>query len=160
MECAIKLLILDVDGVMTNGTKAYDKQANVFGKCFHDHDFTAIKRFKQSMDVCFLSGDRVVNANMSKSRKIDFFHSSKGKDKSEYLQEICHKYEVLESEVAYVGDDIYDLEIMKRVKYPMCPLDAVWDVIEFCEANGYVIPCKGGEGVIKYLYREVQSWRQ
>lgn len=50
----MKLLILDIDGVMTNGTKVYDDDHNVLSKSYNDKDFTAIKIFKQmGIDVCF-----------------------------------------------------------------------------------------------------------
>lgn len=152
-----KLLVLDIDGVLTDGTKVYDREGEVVSKSFYDHDFTAIKRFKKHTNVCFLSGDRRVNENMAKKRGVSFFHNFKGEDKSEYLETLCSTYAVSKNEIAYVGDDICDLEIMKKIKYPMCPKDAAWEVLEFCQENGRVIPCKGGRGVIKRLYYETQE---
>ena len=72
---------------------------------------------------------------------------------------------IKKEEVGYIGDDVYDLSILKMVKYPMCPEDAVRDVTELCEEGGYVIPCKGGRGVVKNLYYENQwflktSWKK
>jgi len=155
-------LILDIDGVLTNGTKMYDLEGNVFGKSFYDHDFTAIKLFnKTGVSVCFLSGDRRVNQKMADNRGINFFHNTKGTNKSDYLERICTTYGVTDQETAYVGDDIYDLDIMKMVKYPMCPEDAVWEVFDFCQDNGYIIPCESGKGVIKRLYFEMQAlWKK
>ena len=161
-----KLLILDIDGVLTDGTKTYDLDGNVLSKTFHDHDFTAIKMLRKiNIDVCFLSGDRRVNENMAKNRNIKFFHNEKGADKSVYLEGICSQYSVTKEEAGYIGDDVYDLSILKMVKYPMCPEDAVRDVTELCEEDGYVIPCKGGRGVVKNLYYENQwflkaSWKK
>ena len=55
---ALKLVILDIDGVMTDGKKFYDKNGDVLCKQYNDKDFTAIKRFMATgIDVCFLSGD-------------------------------------------------------------------------------------------------------
>ena len=161
-----RLLILDIDGVLTDGTKTYDLEGNVISKSFYDHDFTAIKMLQEiNIGVCFLSGDRRVNENMAKNRNIKFFHNKRGTDKSEYLNDICSQYSVTTEEVGYIGDDIYDLGILKMVKYPMCPEDAVPDVIEFCQEDGYVIPCKGGRGVVKNLHYENQwylktSWEK
>ena len=54
----IKLLILDVDGVMTGGIKYYDREGTVKLKTFCDKDWTAIKRFVQSESMLFfLTGD-------------------------------------------------------------------------------------------------------
>jgi len=151
-----KLLILDIDGVMTNGTKLYDTEGKVMGKSFYDHDFTAIKRFQaDGVAVCFLSGDERVNRKICKNRNIDYFHNRKGADKSEYLEEICQHYDAFPATTAYVGDDIYDLQIMNLVNYSFCPVDAVQDVLDFCNKSGHVLEAKGGEGVIKELYTYV-----
>lgn len=151
-----KLLILDIDGVMTDGTKVYDTNSNVIAKCFHDHDFTAIKRFKsENINVCFLSGDRAVNENMAKKRNIDYYYNEKDGHKGNHLKYIRLIYAVKPSEVAYVGDDIYDLGILQMVGYPMCPQNAVKEVKEFCEINGRVIQRDSGYGVISQLYYEV-----
>ena len=58
----INLVILDIDGVMTDGTKVYDESHNVIYKKYCDRDFTAIKRLKDcGVSVCFLSGDKRIN---------------------------------------------------------------------------------------------------
>ena len=54
----IKLLILDVDGILTDGKKQYDREGNVRMKTFCDKDWTAIKRFRAlGINVIFLTGD-------------------------------------------------------------------------------------------------------
>ncbi len=61
------LLILDVDGVMTDGTKFYDLKGEVSHKRYCDLDFTAIKRFKEiGWSVCFVSAATTVNVAMAK----------------------------------------------------------------------------------------------
>ena len=151
-----KLLILDIDGVMTDGTKVYDTEGKVVAKSFYDHDFTAIKRFiMEGVCVCFLSGDERVNRRMCKNRNIDYYHNPKGRDKSEYLEQICNDYDCTPEETAYVGDDIYDLDIMNLVAYPFCPSDAVEDVLNFCSVNGHVLDTESGRGVVKELYTYV-----
>jgi 3-deoxy-D-manno-octulosonate 8-phosphate phosphatase (KDO 8-P phosphatase) len=151
-----KLLILDIDGVMTDGTKLYDTEGKVIAKSFYDHDFTAIKRFiKERVSVCFLSGDERVNRPMSKNRNIDYYHNTRDKDKSEYIEQICKDYNCTLEETAFVGDDIYDLGIMDLIAYPFCPSDAVKDVLDFCNLNGHVLQSQSGKGAIKELYTYV-----
>tara|TARA_R100000152_G_C6781573_1_gene216360 strand:+ start:1021 stop:1491 length:471 start_codon:yes stop_codon:yes gene_type:complete len=151
-----KLLILDIDGVMTNGTKAYNTEGVVCHKYFHDHDFTAIKRLKgANIEVCFLSGDLQVNQIMASKRKIDFYHNTPGTDKIEYLAPIMNKYKVTEKETAYIGDDLYDLNIMQSVSFPFCPSNAVKDILELCLSKGHVLQTRSGEGVVKELYSYV-----
>ena len=63
------LLVLDIDGVMTDGTKAYGRNGRAFSKRYCDRDFTAIKRFKAAgVEVVFLSGDKSVNEAMARRR--------------------------------------------------------------------------------------------
>ena len=72
----IQLVLLDIDGVLTDGTKIYDQQHNVIAKKYCDLDFTAIKRMKKAgVNVCFLSGDRNINEGMAEKRGIDFWYS-------------------------------------------------------------------------------------
>lgn len=124
----IKLLILDVDGILTDGKKYYDREGNVRMKTFCDKDWTAIKRFRAlGIQVVFLTGDPF-NVTIAENRNIDVYvnRTSDGvhKDKIEFLADICIEYEVAPSEVAYAGDDIFDARIMKAVYYSFCPSDA------------------------------------
>ena len=68
-----RLLILDVDGILTDGTKVYDKDHNVLSKRFMCKDFSAIKRFMAAgIKVIMISGDSW-NRDMAKKRNIDFY---------------------------------------------------------------------------------------
>lgn len=151
VELPFDLLILDIDGVMTNGTKMYGVDGEVLGKRFNDKDFTAIKRFlAQGIDVVFLSGDRSVNEKMAEIRGIEFVYS-KSKDgvldKSRFVDELRMKYGA--RKVAYVGDDYYDLGAMLKADITFCPADAVIDVKKYVS---HVTNCRGGEGVVAELF--------
>jgi len=150
----IKLVILDVDGVLTDGTKTYDIQGNVISKRFNDRDFTAIKKLKAAeIAVCFLSGDENINKVIAKKRNIDFY-SSRDKDgnlnKASFLPMLYKKYGAERDTTVYVGDDYFDIEIMKEVKYSYCPWDSPLDVQDVVT---FLLPSKGGEGVIVALVR-------
>ena len=81
----IKLVILDIDGIMTDGRKYYGLDGIPFAKTYCDKDFTAIKRIKGAgVEVCFLSGDERVNMAMAKNRNIPFY-SARGKDKADFV---------------------------------------------------------------------------
>lgn len=146
----IKLVILDIDGVLTDGRKYYDKTGMPFAKTYCDKDFTAIKRLKGSgIDVCFLSGDDFVNKNMAKNRNIDFF-SARGKDKSSFIAEFEEKYSCDKSEMAYIGDDLFDSSIMKQVGHAFSPSDACTDVKMICGKYN-VLQRPGGHNVVAEL---------
>ncbi len=150
-ELPFDLLILDIDGVMTPGTKYYGPEGNVLAKTYADKDFTAIKRFmKHGVKVCFLSGDETVNKAMAKDRGVDFFYAKlpNGEiDKALHLEDLRARYSA--STVAYVGDDYYDLTLLAQVDKSYCPSDAIREVRDLCTAT---IPRPGGAGVIEALY--------
>lgn len=145
----IKLLILDVDGVLTDGTKVYSENGLGRIKSFCDKDFTAIKRIKASgVKVCFLSGDENVNRSVANNRNIDFYFA-RGKNKKDFLEKFCMIYECSSEEICFVGDDIFDLDLLKNIKYSFCPSDSCSEVKKICL---HVLSKKGGENLIMELY--------
>ena len=145
----IKLLILDIDGVMTDGTKVYGLDGLTMGKRYCDRDFTAIKAFKAvGVKVCFLSGDDKVNKAMAENRKIDFYYS-RGKNKKDFIPEFEKIYDCKSDEMAYVGDDIFDVPIMLSVGYSFCPKN----VPDWVKASAtWVIKKNSGDNVVSALY--------
>lgn len=148
----IKLLILDVDGVLTDGTKVYDIHHNVLSKRFTCKDFTAIKRFIASgIKVIMLSGD-AFNKSMAKKRNIDFYCSRNedlSLDKSRYVQIFSDKYNIPIQNMAFVGDDYFDLSIFRKLNYTFCPKDSP-NIIK--DHATIVLESNGGSGVIVELY--------
>lgn len=148
----IKLLILDIDGVMTDGTKVYGLDGLTIGKRYCDRDFTAIKQFKAAgVQVCFLSGDDKVNKAMAENRKTDFYYS-RGREKTDYLEEFADTYNCSAKEMAYVGDDIFDIPIMEKVGYSYCPAN-VPQVVK--DASSWVLSRNCGDNVIADLYENL-----
>lgn len=147
----IKLVILDVDGILTDGKKYYDAQGKVIFKNFCDKDWTAIKRFKAiGVEVILLTGDPW-NKWIEKNRNIPVLVNRSGgkhEDKSKYLNEIMSRYSLDLSNIVYMGDDLFDIGIMKKIKYSYCPEDSPKIVKEFAE----VIYSKGGENCIVKLF--------
>ncbi len=151
-----KVLVLDVDGVMTDGTKTYDVGGYVTGKNFSDKDFTAIKRFQAAgIEVVFLTGDTKVIEEVAVKRHIDLM-SARGQDKIHLLPQLMREYGVLPSMIAFVGDDYYDLLLMESLQHTYCPSDAL---PEIRTAAKTVLPCKGGEGVVAALLQQTDITR-
>lgn len=156
-ESMIKLLILDVDGILTDGKKYYYSCGSVKYKTFCDKDWTAIKRFRVlGISVVLLTGDPF-NAAIARNRNLDVLvnRDKQGThiDKANYLPDICQKYKVDFNEIAYVGDDAFDVRIMKIVSYPFCPIDAP----NLVKSVACTLNVKAGENVIAHLFDYLES---
>jgi len=155
----VKLIILDLDGVMNDGKKYYDHSGKCVLKQFCDKDFTAIKRLKASrIEVVFLSGDPVINETVANNRNIEFYNA-RNKPKLTFLTFFKKRFGVSKDEMCFVGDDLFDLPLLKAVGHPYCPLDACHDVLEYIEsAHGAnnIIKQPGGHNVIEELYSLLQ----
>lgn len=151
----IKLVILDVDGVMTNGRKYYDREGNVRYKEFCDKDWTAIKRFRAlGIPVIFLTGDGF-NVAIAEKRNIDVYVNrtdTKHNDKIHMLPTICEEYSVEPFNIAYVGDDIFDVKLLAAVGHAFCPKDSpscVKRVAQHMQGNG-------GENLVLELFEYLE----
>jgi 3-deoxy-D-manno-octulosonate 8-phosphate phosphatase (KDO 8-P phosphatase) len=148
----IKLLILDIDGVLTDGKKIYDVDHTVLSKSFKCKDFTAIKRIiAAGIKVVMVSGDNF-NRSMAEKRNIEFYcsrNSDLSLDKSRYVDLFFEKYNIDPQNMAFVGDDYFDLSIIRRLKFTFCPSDSPKIVKE----NSFLtLNSRGGDGVIVELY--------
>jgi len=152
----LKLIILDVDGVMTDGRKYYDREGTVRYKTFCDKDWTAIKRFRAlGLEVIFLTGDPF-NVAIGENRKIDVIvnrFSGEHRDKSDYLTKICEDYDVQPHEIVFIGDDIFDVHLMQLVGVAFCPIDSP----NIVKQNAMVIDAKGGENLIAKMYDYLEA---
>lgn len=144
----IKLLILDVDGVLTDGKKFYDNTGKTVMKSFCDKDWTSIKKLQAlGVKVLFLTGDPF-NTEIAKNRNIPCIvnrQSNKHFDKSFYLSGIERQYNIGKNQIAYIGDDIFDYKIMSQIYYSFTVLDAP----EILRTKFTVLPCKGGQNVVQ-----------
>ena len=146
----IKMIILDIDGILTDGKKYYGLDGMPFAKTFCDKDFTAIKRMRGAgVKICFLSGDNRVNEAMAKNRNIDFYYA-RGRDKATFVEGFEERYGIDREHMAYVGDDLFDINIMKKVGFSYCPDDAPEKVKE--AATQTLEGCSGGQNfVMKFV---------
>lgn len=124
----LKLLVLDVDGVLCHG-KSYNENGKVISKTFYDADWTAIKIFKAAgIRVAFLTGDNF-NIKIGLSRNIQVFGPRDRRtgiiNKGVAIEQIADEFGVDLSEVAYVGDDIFDIPALEKVGYAFVPPEKV-----------------------------------
>lgn len=149
----IKLLVMDVDGTLTDG-KIYMGNDGEIMKAFDIKDGCGIKDILPTLDivpVIITARTSKILENRCKELSINELHQGI-RNKFEKLQEICRTYNVTLKEVAYIGDDILDLQCMKPIKdaggFVACPADAVEQVIAISD---FVSTKKGGDGAVREL---------
>ena len=136
MKIDLKLVALDIDGILTSGKKDYDLMGNATEKQFCDLDFSAIKIFKSlGIEVMCITGDQS-NLWLNEKRNIKTISSrdSEGKllSKLEILESYCTKKNIFKENVWFVGDDIFDYDALEWAKYSSAPTNALPFVREIC----------------------------
>lgn len=126
---SVKLIIFDVDGVLTDGKKTYDTNGNKITKSFGDLDFTAIKILQSlGFQVIWLSGDEVVNEPLAKIKNIPFYctrlPNGGNLDKIQLLPDILNFFSITKEQIWFIGDDIFDLKIIRNSGFSSCPANA------------------------------------
>lgn len=148
-----KLLVVDIDGVMTKG-KLYDPRGVVIAKEYCDLDFTAIKRFRSAgINVVFMSGDKTVNEGMANTRQIQFIFAPPGSDKATALRLLAKRSGLDITEIAYVGDDYYDISAMATAGMSFCPSTSPNAVKR---AATCVVVAQAGQGVLASVYDRIE----
>ena len=144
----LKLVVFDVDGCMTNGDISYDSNANEI-KTFNVKDGLGIVTLnKIGIKTAIITG-RESNIVKNRAEELHINYLYQGvKNKLEKLDEILKKEDIRYSEVAYIGDDINDTPILKKVGYSFAPSDAC---IYAKKAAKTVLKRGGGDGVVREM---------
>ncbi len=142
----IKLLILDVDGVMTDGSIILDDTGNEF-KMFHVRDGHGIKMLSRAgINVALITGrkSRVVER---RARELGITELHQGIFKKSAVYELLlQKYNCKDEETAFMGDDIVDIEILKRSGLSAVPADADEEAKKW---SAFVSSRRGGRGAVR-----------
>lgn len=142
----IKLLILDVDGVMTDGSIILDNEGNEL-KRFHVRDGHGIKMLSRvGIKTAIITGRRskVVEVR-ARELGIEDVHQKIFK-KSVVFEQLLEKYNISDENVAFMGDDIVDQELMKRSGLSAAPADAEDEAKHLADL---VMSRAGGRGAVR-----------
>ena len=120
----IKLIVSEIDGVLTDGTYAEDEIGNTLYKVFNQKDFSAINDLKKYYKLAFLCDDNKINYNMCQRKNIPFYWGRGEKGKYTILSDILRRYGATPDETIYIGSKISDRKCMRLIPYSMCPDDA------------------------------------
>ncbi|ALC16078.1 3-deoxy-D-manno-octulosonate 8-phosphate phosphatase [Desulfuromonas soudanensis] len=142
----IRLLLLDVDGIMTDGRIVYDNNG-IETKSFDVKDGHGLKLLQRAgIRIGIITG-RQSEVVAFRARELDIDILYQGvKDKLVPYREILDNLGLGEGEVAYMGDDVVDLPILRRVGFAATVADAVPEVAPLVH---YVTGKKGGRGAVR-----------
>ncbi len=158
---SIKLLVLDVDGVLTRGEIAIISDGTEM-RLFNSQDGVGLMVAHQAgLQTAIITG-RATEAVRKRAEEVKITHIVMGTfSKLQPLLELCEKLGLSPKEVAYIGDDVPDIPPMKRVGFAVAVANAVDEVKR---AAHYITERAGGEGavreVIELILRAQGKWEK
>ena len=148
----IKLLVIDVDGVMTDGGMYFTESGDQFKK-FNTKDGMAIIHLtKKNFQVAIISSGFKGEAVSKRAEMLGIQNCVVSRTpKMETLKGICAELKIDLENVAMIGDDINDLEVMENIGFSACPVDAVRRIKSI---STVILNKKGGEGCVREFIDE------
>ena len=144
----IKLVAFDVDGVLTDGALTFSDDGKEI-KSYDAKDGLGVVMLSRAGLITSIITARESNAVKLRAKMIDIKELFMGqKNKIEALEELVKKYNLKYEEIAYMGDDLPDLCVLKKIGLSCCPNDAIEDVKKECV---FVSSKNGGKGAVREL---------
>jgi 3-deoxy-D-manno-octulosonate 8-phosphate phosphatase (KDO 8-P phosphatase) len=150
----ISTIMFDVDGVLTDGKVLVMESGEMVRNIFSKDGYAFNQAVAKGYRIAIISGGNnlAVRNALSRNGVTDFF--VRQHDKLACYQDYTSLHALSDEEVLFMGDDLPDYEIMKRVGIAACPNDAVAEIREICQ---YVSPHKGGEGCVRDIIEQVMK---
>jgi 3-deoxy-D-manno-octulosonate 8-phosphate phosphatase (KDO 8-P phosphatase) len=142
----IELIILDVDGTMTDGG-VYIDDTGVESKKFSIKDGAGILLGEViGLEFMILTGRKSISVE-KRAQELKISKVYQGvENKGDFIQKYFEKFNLDKEKVAYIGDDLNDLQAMKKCSISVCPNDAAEEVKAYCQL---VLKHNGGDGVVR-----------
>ncbi|MEN6577977.1 MAG: HAD-IIIA family hydrolase [Phycisphaerales bacterium] len=149
---AVELLVLDVDGVLTDGRLIVHSDGGE-SKCFHILDGHGIRMWQRAgLKVALLSG-RVSQATTRRAQELEIPYVIQDcHSKLPALKQLLAELGLSPERVAYVGDDLMDLPIVRYVGFGVAVANAVDELKEHAD---YVTVRRGGEGAVREVIEHI-----
>lgn len=150
----IKLFLTDVDGVLTDGSMYYTESGDEF-KRFHTYDGMAFELLRKAgiKTGIITSENTQIVARRAAKMKADYLYQGKRDGgKLAAAEQICTEMGITLAQVAYIGDDINCLELLKAVGLPACPANARAAIKKI--PHIILLETHGGDGAV----REFAEW--
>lgn len=144
----IKLVAFDVDGVLTDGSLSFLEDGREI-KTYSAKDGLGVVMLSKAGIITSIITARENNTVKVRAEMIDIKELYMGqKNKINALDELIKKYNLKYNEVAYMGDDLPDICVLKKVGLKCCPKDAVVAVRAECN---FISNYNGGKGAVREL---------
>ena len=144
----IKAAIFDVDGVMTDGSMIMDEDGKEY-KVFNAKDGQGLVMLHKAGIKTIIITAKESFMVQKRFEALGFTRIYQGqKNKENALAEVVDDYELKFDEIAYMGDDLPDLCVLRKVGLPSCPKDAVPEVIK---SSRFISSRDGGKGAVREL---------
>ena len=151
----IQLLILDVDGVMTDAGMYYSENGDVLKKFNAKDGMGILQLTKNNFQVGVISSGFKGQLVKQRAEILKIQHFYLGREhKLVILHEWCVALGISLKQVAMIGDDVNDLEVMQEIGYSACPSDASKAVLSVVDC---VLTKKGGEGCIREFIEDIME---
>lgn len=150
---SVKLIVLDVEGTLTNGDIIVDSNGNELKK-FNAKDGLAISTWTKrlGMDLAVITG-RESSCVSSRAEELGVQHIHQNvSDKLAKVEEICAKLGISLEEVAAIGDDLNDYKMLSAVGMSFCPNDASSEILKLVKT---VLMNDGGCGAVREMIEHV-----
>jgi len=144
----IKLVMTDVDGVLTDGGMYYSQNGDVMKK-FYSRDGMGVTLLR-GIDIPTIIVTKEQTMMVKKwAKKMKIRKLLDGINNKEFvLKKICKEFKIKPENVAYIGDDVNDLKLMKTVGLSAAPANAIKDAKKI---STYTCIANGGEGAFREL---------
>ena len=147
-----KLILTDIDGVWTDGGMYYDNHGNELKK-FHTYDSAGVLFCKKlNVPVGILTGEITeIVAKRAEKLKVDYLYQGV-ENKLDVAKDLCNKYNIDLNDIAYIGDDLNDISLLKSVGFSACPSSAPNYIKKIVHT---VLNKNGGEGVFREFVEQL-----
>lgn len=157
----IKLLVIDVDGTMTDGGIYYDSHGNEMKKFCTKDAAGFFAASAADIEIMVLTG-RESKATEKRMKELKVTYLYQGiRNKSAFLKDFISGKNWNKENIGYIGDDLNDLSVMKMAGFIGCPCDACPEVIHISD---YVSTQKGGHGAVRdiicFLLKSQGIWEK
>ena len=144
----IKLVITDVDGVLTDGGMFYTDKGDIMKRFFVRDGMGVTLLKKKNIPTLIITKEKTeMTRQWAKRMKITKMYEGVIQ-KEALLKKICEEYKVKPDQISYIGDDVNDIELLKKVGLAVVPNDAIEEAKKISQ---YICKTNSGQGAFREL---------